>query len=396
MALLLKGGKVFTEGKLVKKDLLIEDGKIVKIGAADSDEVIDVSDKIILPGLIDPHVHMREPGLEHKEDFFTGSMSAAAGGVTTFLDMPNTIPPTFTVADLEKKRQLAKKSVVNYGFHFGSNGKNIDEIKKAENIASVKVYLDATTGNLMIEDPETIEKIFSAAKTVAVHADGEMVERSIELAKKKDIKLYLCHISSVREIGYIKQNKNKNLFAEVTPHHLFLTDEDKNDFTRVKPVLKTIHDVEALWDAIDDGLINTIGTDHAPHTIDEKEDSEKPSSGVPGLETMLPLLLNKVNERKIKLAKVIELCCENPAKIFGIKNKGKIKKGYDADLTVVDMELEKEVVNDKLFTKCKWSPFVGMKLKGWPVMTIVNGEVVFDDGKVNSDIKGKEVEFSYS
>jgi len=392
--MLLKNCTIIRQGEEMVADILIEDGKIAKIGQrlTSSGKTIDVAKRHVLPGLIDPHVHFREPGLTHKEDFQTGSMAAAAGGITTFLDMPNTLPPTTTVALLQEKRELAKKSIVNYGFHFGAASDNVDEIKKARNIASVKVFMNLSTGRLMIKDDNVLERIFRNSRIVTVHAEGGMVDKAIALAKKCKNKLYLCHISQREELDVIRENKDERIFAEATPHHLFLNEQDDLDsFTKMKPELKSPLDQEALFEAVTGGLIDTIGTDHAPHTIGEKMADDFPH-GVPGCETALPLLLNAVNDGRLSLQRIIELCCENPARIFRIRNKGFIREGYDADLVIIDMDLAQEVDEDRLYTRCKWSPFKGLMLKGWPVMTIVNGSVVFADGKVNLLHRGREVE----
>jgi dihydroorotase len=390
--IVLQNGLVYIEGELVKKDIVISKGKIHKITdkfVADA-TVIDCSDRIVLPGIIDPHVHMRDPGMIQKEDLFTGSQAAAAGGITTFIDMPNNKPPTLNNKELARKRRLANwKSVVNYGFHFGSSVDNIKEIKKAKNVASTKIFMNWSTGNMKIDDEEKLKEIFKKSRIVSVHAEGKELKKAVRLAKKR--KLYLCHVSSLEEIEFLKKNKKKNVFVEVTPHHLYLTAK-KSNFFKVKPCLKTKKDNSALWDAINSGLVDTIGSDHAPHTIKEKKSKDAPS-GMPGEETLLVLMLDAVNNKKISLQKLVELCSENPAKIFGIKKKGKIKKGYYGDLTIVDMNLKKKVDSKKLYTKCKWSPFEGKLLKGWPVMTIVNGNIVYDEGKMNIFVRGKEVEF---
>jgi len=398
--MLLKNCRIIENENEVVRDVLIEDGKIKEISEnIDYDgKVIDVSGKYVLPGVIDPHVHFREPGQTYKEDFLTGSIAAAAGGVTTVLDMPNNKPPTFTIKLLDEKRELAKKSIVNYGFHFGSSAdNNIEEIKKANNIPSVKVYMNATTGNLLVEDDNLIKEIFANSKFVSVHAEEEMADKAIRFFEEHGQNgLYICHVSLKSEIDAIaiaKNNNKKEVFAEVAPHHLFFTKEDdKTPLTKIKPFFKTQEDQNALWQAIEDGIVDTIGTDHAPHTLEEK-DQENPPTGFPSIETRLPLMLDAVNKGRISLKKVIELCSNNPAKIFGIKNKGFLKQGYDADIVIVDMNLEKEVKNEELLTKQKWTPYKGMTLKGWPIMTIVNGNIVFDNGKIN-DIKGKEVSFN--
>ena len=398
MTLLIKNGKIYKNGALVRKNIFIKNNKITKITNQElkSDKVIDAKDKIIIPGLIDGHVHFREPGLTHKEDFLTGSMAAAAGGITTILDMPNTDPPTTNLQRLDEKRKLAKKSIVNYGFHFGSTNDNIAEIEKVKGVASVKVYMDRTTGDLILSNEKVLKKIFSSNKTIAVHGENENILKALEFIQHANNHVHFCHVSSKEELHYAKRKKIKNkVSVEVCPHHLFLTAKDLNtlqSFGEMKPGLKAKQDQKALWEGIHNGKVDTIATDHAPHTKEEKNEMNYPF-GVPGCETMLPLLLNALNDKKITLGKIIRLCCENPAKIFKIKNKGFIKEGLDADLTVIDLNLEKEVKNNELFTKCKWSPFDGWKLKGWPVVTIVDGNMVYNDGKINN-IAAKEVEYN--
>ena len=399
MSLIIKDCKILKNNKLISTNIFIKKNKIFNIGRCmKADHDVDAKGKLVIPGLIDCHVHFREPGMERKEDFFTGSCAAASGGISTILDMPNTNPPTTTIKLLNEKRKLAKKSIVNYGFHFGSTNGNLKEIKKAKNIASVKVFMDISTGKLIINNDDVLKNIFKNSKIISVHAEGKMVEKAVNLIKNTKNRLYLCHITSKEEIRFLKKKKIKNkVFVEVTPHHLFLTKIEeikKKGFVMMKPSLKAKEDQNALWKAIKEGTVDTIATDHAPHTKKEKESliKEKIPSGVPGCETMLPLLLDAYNEKKLSLKTIVELCCENPAKIFNIRNKGKIKKGYDADLVIIDLGLKKKVNNKNLYTKCGWSPFNGWKLKGWPVTTIVNGKIIFDNGKINK-IKAKEVEY---
>jgi len=391
---LIRNCNIVQEGKLNKVNILIKNSKIFKISKSKlfADEIIDVKGKIVLPGLIDSHVHFREPGLTHKEDFFSGSIAAVKGGITTILDMPNTKPPTLTLKALNDKRNLAAKSVVNYGFHFGSSNDNLKDIKKIKGIASVKVFMDISTGKMKVDD-KTVLDVMKNSKIVSVHAEEDNVKKALELNKKAKGRLYLCHISSKKEIDYIKKSRSKGVFVEVTPHHLFLSSIDASRlkaYGLMKPGLKSKDDQNALWKAISDGVVDTIGTDHAPHTIEEKETCDP--YGVPGVETMLPLLLDAVNAKRLSLADVQRLCCENPAKIFGIKNKGFIKPGYDADLVIVDINKKDNVVRDSLLSKCGWSPFEGKILKGWPVTTIVNGNIIYDKGSV-FDIKAKEVNY---
>ncbi len=391
MSLVIRNGRVFMEGKLLRKNVLIEDSVISKISSkpVSGERALDARGKVILPGIIDPHVHFREPGMEYKEDFRTGSVAAAAGGVTCVLDMPNNKPPILTVRDLEKKRELAKKSVVDYGFHFGSSEDNIPEIVKAENIASVKIFMNTSTGNMLIEKAEVLKKIMSASKINAVHAEGEKAGEAIGTAERLGKKVYICHVSRETGLEQIRENRKRNAFAEVTPHHLFLTEKDQNEMVKMKPVLGKDSDRRSLWEALNDGTIDTIGSDHAPHTMEEKRSSEV--FGVPGVETRLPLMLDAVSRGLITLGRMVETMCENPAKIFKTEKKGSIREGNDGDLTIVDMKMRKRVRNDGLFTKCGWSPFEGRELKGWPTRTISRGRVIFEDGEVERG-KGREVE----
>ena len=401
MTLLIENCRLVSNGKDVFRNILIKKGKISKILPPEkkpkAEKTIDAKKNYVIPGIVDPHVHFREPGLTHKEDLFTGSVAAAAGGITTFIDMPNTNPTTTTAEMLKQKKSLAEKSVVNYGFHFGAAVDNLAEIPKVnKEVASTKLFMNLSTGKMMIEDNNLIEQIFEASKMVAVHAEKEKVAEAVAYAKKTGTPLYLCHISLKDEIDFIKAAKSNssNIFAEATPHHLFLSKQDfkkQKGFADMKPSLKTKKDVEALWKAIEEGIIDTIGTDHAPHTKEEKRKKDYPS-GVTGCETALPLMLDAVNNGKITLTKAVRLMSTNPARIFKIKGKGKIKEGYDADLVIVDMDKKRKVQNKSLFTKCKWSPFNGKILKGWPTATIVGGNVVFDETGFY-DIKAKEVVF---
>jgi len=399
MPLLLKNCRIVVKDKVYSKNILIKNGKISKITGKEpkADKIIDAKNNFVLPGLIDVHVHFREPGLTHKEDFLTGSMAAAKGGITTILDMPNTIPPTTTIEALEEKRKLAAKSIVNYGFHFGAASDNIADIKKAKNIAAVKLYMDYTTGDLKVDDIEAITDIIKASKITIAHAEEDNVKDLIGLMIRNKIKnhLHVAHVSSEKELNYARQNRIKQqISVEVTPHHLFMTENDIQSlgaFAEMKPRLKTEQDQKALWSGINNGSVDVIATDHAPHLKEEKEKANYPF-GVPGVETMLPLLLDAFNRNMITIPKIMQLCCENPAKIFRIKNKGLLKEGYDADLVIADLDKRQAVRNEDLLTKCRWSPFEGKILKGWPMTTIVNGNVVYDNGEI-FDIKAQEVQY---
>ncbi len=400
MSLLITNAKCYVGGKLVEKNIFCKDSKIAKITSLEpkAEVVVRAKGKIALPGFIDPHVHFREPGLTHKEDFLSGSRAAAKGGITTIQDMPNTIPPTFTVQALEEKRKLAAKSVVNWGLHFGASQANIAEIKKARNIASVKVYMDHTTGNLKIDDYSILRQIFDGVKVTCLHAENENITKALSYLRQSKGKgaAYICHTSSEAELDLARKDAalNSRVFVEVSPQHLFMTVDDVKQlghFAEMKPRLKTLRDQKALWLGIKNGSVDTIGTDHAPHLPSEKKKDEFPY-GIPGVETMVPLLLDAMSNKRIELKKIVELCSENTSRIFGMKSKGHLKEGLDADITLVDLELKKKVSNEELLSKCRWSPFDGKALKGWPVATIVGGNVVYD-GEVVHDIKAREVTY---
>ena len=386
--LLLQQGTLATVNRIYRTDILIEEGKIKsineKIIPTSGMNLINVEEYLILPGLIDAHVHCRDPGFPEKEDFYSASLAAIAGGVTTIIDMPNTQPPTFTMQALQEKRKLAAKARCNVLFHFGTDGNNLNEIRKAEqehDVVSTKLYMNITTGKYLIEDQQKLENIFKASKFLSIHAERDQLKIALDLAVRHQRRVYICHNSAEEDMEEIKQarQQHKKIFAEVTPHHLFLTDEDEKEqgaFCMMKPSLKKEADQKAVWKALQQGHIDTIATDHAPHTAAEKR-SAAPPFGVPGLETMLPLLLNAVNKKKMSLQQLVQLTAANPAAIFGVKNKGKIEIGYDADLVIVDMQKKKRVNNAKLYTRCGWSPFHGRELQGWPLMTVIDGEIVW-------------------
>ena len=375
-------------------------------------KIIDVGKKLIMPGIIDVHTHMREPGVTYKEDFETGSRACVKSGVTTFYDMPNTIPTTTTLENLMEKKKLAsEKSIVNFGLHFGgSKNDNIEEIKKVlkdREVNTVKIFMNVSTGEMLIEDDEILAKVFENSKLVLVHAENEMIDKAIELNKNYGSGLYVCHIPSAEEMKKVidaKKNSKVNtkehpVYAEVTPHHLFLNTEIRESternkmLLRMKPELREKSDNEFLWEAINRGEVDTIGTDHAPHLIGEK--LEKITFGMPGVETSLALMINAYNEGKISLEMIQKLMCENPAKIMKIEKRGKLQEGYFADIIVVDLKKEWTVgVDDTIESKCGWTPYENWKLKGKNTMTIVNGKIVYENRKINENVKsGKEVKF---
>ena len=375
-------------------------------------KIIDVERKVIMPGVIDVHTHMREPGVTYKEDFGTGSRACAKAGITTFYDMPNTVPTTTTLENLLNKKELArKKSIVNFGIHFGgSKNNNISEIREVlakKEVNTVKIFMNVTTGEMLIEDDEILKGVFQNSGLVLVHAENEMIDKAIELNQKYGKGLYVCHIPSEEELQKVIEAKKDSslnnemhpIYAEVTPHHLFLNEEIRESsernkmLLRMKPELRKKSDNEFLWKAVNEGLIDTIGTDHAPHLIEEK--LEKVTFGMPGVETSLALMLTAYNEGRIELPAIQKLMCENPAKIMKIAGRGKLTEGYYADVIVVDTEKKWIAgVDDTLESKCGWTPYENWKLKGKNIMTVVNGEIIYENGKINENVKkGKSVEF---
>ena len=403
--MLVKNCKLVVENNQeIIRDILIEDGVITKIDEniqAEGHEIVDAQSNYVLPGIIDVHTHMRDPGLTHKEDFTSGSKACARGGVTTFIDMPNTIPVTVTEkALMDKKDMMVGRSYVDYGFHFGGSKKdNSEEIKKVlDKVASTKIFLNMSTGDMLIENEKVVENIFRESKIISVHAEEGMVEKAIEFCKKYDKELYLCHLSKASEIELLKQAKAEGVkvFGEVTPHHLFLNVDDVNAterskmLLRMKPELKEKSDNEALWKALADGTLDSIGTDHAPHLIEEK--LTKLTYGVPSVENSLEMMLNGVKENRITFERLIEVMCKNPAKIFKIKNKGDIAVGYDGDLVIVDINDNSPIKDDKVITKANWTPFENCNRGGRVLTTILRGEIVYNKGNFNG-IHGREVKY---
>ncbi|MGL5622344.1 dihydroorotase [Cetobacterium sp.] len=384
--MLLKNCKVLYHGEEGIKDILVQDGKIVKIyncsevEELDIDEIIDVDGNWVLPGVIDAHTHMRDPGLDYKEDFETGSMACAKGGVTTFIDMPNTVPNTTTEEILTAKERNSKnRSYVDYGFHFGgSRLDNSEEIKKVKRrVASTKIFLNMSTGDMLVEEDKVLENLFKESKIVSVHAEEDMVDRAIDLARRFRKPLYLCHLSKKSEVEKLRAAKKEGLkiYGEVAPHHLFLDSTMANSLLLMKPELKEKEDNNALWEGLMDGTIDTIGTDHAPHTLEEK--NSKVTYGIPGVENSLELMLKELN-RKIDMKTLQKVMSENPAKIFKIENKGILEIGYDADLVVVDITRKEVIKNEDVVSKCGWTPYDGVVGGGKVLSTLVRGKVVYD------------------
>ena len=432
--LLIKNGSLVSSSEILKSDIFISDGKILEIGPSlnmDADKVIDAENKYIFPGGIDPQVHFRDPGLTHKEDLHTGSMSAAAGGITTFFEMPNTNPSTTTIEKLNQKYDVAsEKSLVNYSFFLGATENNLDEIKKMDDNCGLKIFMGSSTGDLLVDDDDVLADIFSVCnKVIAVHAEDEKTlkeaakkvqggdftshpdarpveaalratTKAVELALKFEKKLHILHLSTAEEVEFIRKHKHSGLItAETTPQHLLLHSPDIyneiGSLGQMNPPIREKYHQKELWAGLKDGTIECVATDHAPHTLEEKSQPYgKAPSGMPGIQTSLTLMLNEVSNERINLEDVVKWMCENPARLYKIKNKGFLKVNYDADIVIVDMDKEKTITNEDMHSKCGWTAFDGFTTKGWPITTIVNGNIVYNDEKLNLDIRGKKVEFS--
>ena len=433
-SLTIRQARLVLPDRVATGDLVIEDGVIAHIGPSvprTAGEEIDGTGLTVLPGAIDPQVHFRDPGLTWKEDLSTGSRAAAAGGVTAFLEMPNTDPPTTTVAALHSKLAIAaEKSVVHYGFFIGANGENLDELNAAERSCGVKVFMGSSTGPLLVADRDKLEAIFAGVdRRIAVHAEDEarLRERrllyadttdpadhprmrdvetalnatklAVELALKHGRRLHILHVSSAEEAEFLTTVPRERITAETCPHYLFLKAEDAYERlgTRAQcnPPIRGQRHQEALWRHLIDGTFDCLATDHAPHTVEEKgRGYPKSPSGLPGVEWTIPLLLDQVNKGRITLRQVARWACEGPAKCYGILRKGRLEVGYDGDVVLVDMNATRTIEDGRVFTRCGWSPYDGWTLTGWPVLTAVLGRPVYRDGQIIEGVRGRELTFA--
>lgn len=417
MKTLIKNSKVVLASGVVETSVLLEGSQIVDIDPAETtqaDIVVDGSGKHLMPGVIDDQVHFREPGLTHKEDLAHASRACAKGGVTSFLEMPNTIPNTITQEVLNAKLDIASKSsLVNYGFYIGATPNNVEDLKHAKRTPGIKIFIGSSTGNLLVDEQSALESIFrettlgicahcedettvranqekyAGSTDVATHSkirnhEAALIatERAIALANEYEHHFHVLHVSTGIEVEKALKTRSKHITAEVCPHHLFFNVDDYErlgSLVKMNPSVKDKQDNEVLWQALLDGHIDIIATDHAPHTMEEKRQTYPDCpSGLPAVENSLALMLNQVSLGRCSLEQVAKWMCSGPAKIWKIKNKGEIKVGYDADLTLVDLDLEQTILNENQETKCGWSPWHNETLKGWPVATWVMGQKVFE------------------
>lgn len=439
---LIQGAKVVNEGETVQLDVLVEGERIAKvapkISASKDMIIIDGRGKHLLPGCIDDQVHFREPGLTHKATIGTESKACVAGGITSYLEMPNTNPQTTNADAYAKKLEVAAKtSWVNYGFMFGGTNDNLDQIKAVDpkTTPALKLFLGSSTGNMLVDNPNTLKEIFSNIKLpIAVHCEDENTIRTnlkeytskygdeipiayhpkirseeacylssskaIALAKETGARLHVFHLSTAKETELFSNElplHKKQITSEVCIHHLWFSDEDyENKGTHIKwnPAVKTAKDREGLWEALNDDRIDIIATDHAPHTIEEKNQPyTKAPSGGPMVQHALPVLLECVQQGKITLEKVVEKMCHNPAILFDIKDRGYIRSGYFADLVLVDTQQSQTVTKDNILYKCGWSPLEGTTLRGVVTHTIVNGTLMYEKGNFTGVINAKALRY---
>ena len=433
MKTLFKNATVVLPDGTVETSVLTDSGKIVDIDVAitaQADQVIDGTGKHLLPGVIDDQVHFREPGLTHKEDLAHASRACAKGGVTSFLEMPNTIPNTITQTILEDKLAIASKSsLVNYGFYIGATTENVDQLKHATRTPGIKIFIGSSTGDLLVDEQAALEKIFAETSlTICAHCEDETTvranaakhadstdvashslvrnheaamiatKRAIDLADRHNHRFHVLHVSTAEEAALLATASDL-ITAEVCPHHLFFNVDDYQrlgSLVKMNPSIKNKSDNQALWQALLDGAIDIVATDHAPHTMEEKRQPYPDCpSGLPAVENSLALMLNQVSQGLCSIEQVVQWMCAGPAKIWNIQNKGRIEVGFDADLTLVDLNLSQTIRNEDQQTKCGWSPWHGETLTGWPVGTWVMGEQVFwlenGNSKFNSEFRGQEI-----
>jgi dihydroorotase len=432
MRLLIKNAQVVLPDAIEPVSVVVEGARIADIDPASQlavDEVIDAGGLHLLPGVVDDQVHFREPGLTHKEDLATASRACAKGGVTTFLEMPNTVPAATTQARLDEKLALAaQKSLVNYGFYIGATADNVDELKQAHRTPGIKIFIGSSTGDLLVdeqaarifahttlpicahcEDESTVRA--NAARLAGSHdvADHSRIRdhqaaliatrRAIDLAHRHKHRFHVLHVSTGAETELLADHRNL-ITGEACPHHLLLNVDDYarlGTLAQMNPSLKTADDNRQLWQALANGRLQVIATDHAPHTLDEKRRAYPDSpSGIPAVENSLALIINEVHQGRCTLQQVVHWMCDAPARVWDMVGKGRIAVGYDADLVLVDLNRSDEIRNENQLTKSGWSPWHGVRLTGWPVRTWVMGREVYRDGKLGDDRRGQEVRFDHA
>jgi dihydroorotase len=443
-SILIKNATIVNEGTTFKGELLIKDEFISLIGPPgqiripENTQIINAQGLLLIPGVIDDQVHFREPGLTHKGDIFSESRAAVAGGITSFMDMPNTNPQTVTIVLLDEKFRLgSESSFANYSFYLGATNSNLDEVMKADpsRVCGIKLFMGSSTGNMLVDNEKTLRDLFSKVLIpVACHCESEPVIRrnmeiyrakfgedvpvkmhplirsreacflsssyAVALAKDYNTRLHILHLSTADEMKLFNNEvplEQKRITAEVCVHHLWFDEtsyDDKGTLVKWNPAIKTRFDREALLNSTINDLIDIVATDHAPHTIEEKNNSYfKAPSGGPLVQHSLVVMLELWHRKLISLEKIVEKMCHNPAILFNIKERGFIREGYKADLCLVDPDDKWTVSKDNILYKCGWSPFEGTTFRSKVVKTIVNGTVVYDNGVFNEDYRGQRLGF---
>ncbi len=424
---------VFPQGP-AQASVLIDEGKIASIDApptSRADVVVDATGLVLLPGVIDDQVHFREPGLTHKEDLAHASRACAAGGITTFLEMPNTKPSATTLEKVHDKERLgATHSLVNYGFYIGATGDNVSELQRSNNLPGIKIFIGSSTGDLLVDEQAALEQIFAETTLpICAHCEDETivqanaakyadshdvanhsrirseeaalvcVRRVIDLATRHQHRFHVLHVSTAAELDLIEGNQPW-ITAEVCPHHLFFNVDDYarlGTLIQMNPSIKTREDNIGLWQGLLDGRVQLIATDHAPHTLEEKQQPYPQSpSGLPAVENSLALLLDRVVAGACSLKQVAEWMSDAPARVWGIVGKGRIEVGYDADLVLVDLQQQRTILNERQHTKSRWSPWHGETLTGWPLKTWVGGRLVYEDGRFDEAVRGEKPLFDHA
>jgi dihydroorotase len=431
--LIRRASIILPNGEFTIGDVLTRDRTIVEVApqilTTEPITEIDAHHLTLLPGVIDPQVHFREPGLEYKEDLFTASCACAKGGVTSFLEMPNTRPLTTTQQTLDDKLQRAsQKCLVNYGFFIGATSESLPDLQTVHPTCGIKIFMGSMHGQLLVDSEAALEAIFSqGTRLIAVHAEDQArinqrreefagitdpaihsqiqdnqaallaTQQALRLSKKYQRRLHILHMSTAEEAELLRHDKPSWVTAEVTPQHLLLDTSAYGKIgtlAQMNPPLRSPHDNQVLWQALHDGIIDFIATDHAPHTLEEKaQPYPKSPSGMPGVETSLALMLTAAMEGKCTVAQVVNWMSTAVAKAYGIPKKGAIAPGYDADLVLVDLNTYRPVLREELLTKCGWSPFEGWNLTGWADTTIVGGNIVYRKGTLCTGVRGQALQF---
>ncbi|MEX2335862.1 MAG: dihydroorotase [Fulvivirga sp.] len=441
-SILITNAQLVNEGKIFSSDILIKGQYIEKIAgeinAAGVDVIIDAKGTFVLPGVIDDQVHFREPGLTHKATIYTESRAAVSGGVTSFMEMPNTVPNTLTQELLEEKYEIGRQtSLANYSFFMGASNDNIEEVLQTpeKTVCGIKVFMGSSTGNMLVDDENTLENLFSrVSMLIATHCeDEETIRRNTEkyrreygeelpieyhplirnedacyksssmavaLAQKHGAKLHVLHISTAKELALfnnVAPLAEKKITAEACIHHMWFNEEDyatKGTFIKWNPAVKSKNDQEAIFHAVLDGTIDVIATDHAPHTIEEKNNNYfKAPSGGPLIQHSLPAMLEFYHQGKITMEKVVEKMCHNPAILFNIEQRGFLREGYFADIAIVNPQDPWTVSKENILAKCGWSPFEGQQFRSQVTHTLVSGHLVYQNGQFDENVKGQRLQF---